>query len=144
MLVQSGGVLRIAGYSLTLVNTGLVSTGKVCVMPKCIYVRTRNNNNRSFGRYARRTFHTTVGTRRGRKTADVFPALSSSPFSRVHGTMAIYRALVGRGSDPILKLRMRNPCLGPGETNRRFTKGLGGPSGRRCASLLRDASYVGH
>lgn len=133
-----------AGYSLTLVNTGLISTEKVCVIPNFIYVRTRNKKKRSFARYARRTFHATVTTRVGRNTADFFPALSSSPFSRVHGTMSVYRGLVTRPGDPVLNLRIRNPCLGHGVTKRRFTGRIGRISITRCASLLRDASYVGH
>lgn len=142
MLVDSKGVLRIAGDSLTIVNTGIISTGNVCVVPNFMTVGIRNKNNRSFGRYARRTFRDTVTTRVGRNTAAVFPALSSSPGRSVYGTISVYRGLVTRGSNPMLKLRIRKPCLGTGVTNGLCS--IGGPSGRRCVSVLRDAGYVGH
>lgn len=144
MLVYSKGVLRIAGDSLTIVNTAIVSTQKVAVMPKFIDVRTRKNNKRSFARTARRTFHVTAATRLGRNTADVFPALSSASFRGLCRTISIYRKLVRRPSSPVLNLRVRKPCLGPGVTKDRCRNFLGAPSRGRCVPLLRRAAYVGH
>lgn len=108
-----------AGDSLTIVNTAMVSTGNVCVMPKFMDVRTRKNTKRSFARNAARTFRGTARTRLTRKTASVFPALDSADFSGVGYTMAAYRRLVGTPKGVVRKLRVRNPCLGGGVTKTR-------------------------
>lgn len=129
--------MRIAGYSLTIVKTRLVSTGNVCIIPNNIRVRYRNNNNNSFVRNARRTFHATVGTRVGRNAADVFPALSSSAMPVVRTTTRAYAELVTRPSDPMLNLRLRKRCLGVGVTNNRVPRGVGSPSPGRCVPVMR-------